>query len=207
MLEKEDMFDIKNEYCELLRKIKREGVEDLIAYLEDTDFFVAPASTQYHCSFPGGLCLHSLNVYHALCSLAEKFLDDSSYKEENLIVIGLLHDIYKIGFYEEYIKNEKVYSAYGKKMDELGAFDWVSSKMYKVKDAEDRNIIGNKGFTSYYRASNFIPLEKNEISALVNQYSAVDRDVSMDLSNILSKNPLAVVLHAADIIATYCIEK
>ena len=78
---------------------------------------------------------------------------------------------------------------------------------YKVKDAKDRKILGNKGTVSYLIASQFIPLTNEETMALMYQYSAADREPVNDLSEILAKFNLCVLLHSADIIATYCIEK
>jgi len=205
----------KEKFCDLLRDIDRENcdVEGLISYLEDTDFFTAPASTKYHCSFPGGLCEHSLNVYFALKNLVHGVQDmfnsvSEKYEvdENSLLIVGLLHDLNKINFYEEYAKNEKVYSKYGKKYDELGNFDWVATKAYKVKEAQDRKLLGNKGNISYIRASQFLQLTTEEMFALMYQYSAVDREPVNDLSEILAKYNLCVYLHSADIIATFCIE-
>ena len=75
MLTQEQILEVKQQYVDTLRQLKRKDsdIEGLIAYLEATDFFKAPASTQYHCSFPGGLCLHSLNVYEALVKLNKDF--------------------------------------------------------------------------------------------------------------------------------------
>ena len=44
-------------------KIHRDGLEDLLDWLQKADFFTAPASTRYHGSYEGGLCEHSLDVY------------------------------------------------------------------------------------------------------------------------------------------------
>jgi len=214
MLTVEQIKEVRQEFIDKLKEIKRQDcdIEGLIAYLDASGFFQAPASTQYHCSFPGGLALHSLNVYNALVDLNDLIIkqsegDHKGYDKDSLIIIGLLHDLGKLNFYEECVKNEKVYSKYGKKSDELGTFDWVSTKSYKVKDDKDREILGTKGFTSYYIASNFISLSKEEMVTLTNQYSAIDREPLNGLSNILANFNLAVLLHSADIIATYCIEK
>ena len=102
---------------------------------------------------------------------------------------------------------QKVYNQYGKKLDEVGAFDWVATKTFRVKDAEERQLLGNKGFVSFYIISEYIPLSREETMTIVNQYSATDKEPISDLSTILSNNNLAVLLHSADIIATYCIEK
>ena len=209
MLTDEQLEEVKQEYCNLLRSLERDGsdIDGLISYLEGTDFFDAPASTKYHCSFPGGLCLHSLNVYSALRSLVERFASDYTYSDDTIKIVALCHDFGKINFYEPYIKNEKVYSKQGKNFDAMGNFDWVPSRGYKVKEPEDRAIVGSKSFRAYMIANNFIPLTQGELVTLVNQYSASDGQQLPDLSNILAKYNLAVYLHCADIIATYCIEK
>ena len=49
--------------------IKREGVEDLKKWIEDSDFFTAPASTRYHGAVEGGLLHHTINVYLQLRKL------------------------------------------------------------------------------------------------------------------------------------------
>ena len=93
----------KQEFIELLRSTKREGIEDLINWLsEKSDFFEAPSSTIYHCNYPGGLCQHSLNVYYAArdfyetykkLSLPEKNVE--SIPMESIIITALLHDLCK----------------------------------------------------------------------------------------------------------------
>ena len=47
------------------------GADALLDYLENkSDFFTAPASARYHGAYAGGLCDHSLNVYHCLVDLS-----------------------------------------------------------------------------------------------------------------------------------------
>ena len=57
---------MKEKFIELLKSTNRPGIEDLISFLEKTDFFTAPASTRFHGSFEGGLVEHSLKVYEIL---------------------------------------------------------------------------------------------------------------------------------------------
>ena len=42
--------------------IKRDGIEDLLTWLDSTDFYTAPASTKYHGNYAGGLAKHCLAV-------------------------------------------------------------------------------------------------------------------------------------------------
>ena len=39
---------MKEEFLTLLRSVNREGIEELINFLEKSDFFKAPASTRFH---------------------------------------------------------------------------------------------------------------------------------------------------------------
>ena len=77
--------------------ITRDGADKLLAYLESSDFFTAPASTRYHGNYEGGLCQHSLNVYDALVDILArsrvKDLYGISYSPESIAIAALLHDL------------------------------------------------------------------------------------------------------------------
>ena len=61
------MEDKKERFLSIFNEVvHREGAEELLSWLSNSDFFTAPASTQYHGSHPGGLLEHSLNVYDCL---------------------------------------------------------------------------------------------------------------------------------------------
>ena len=57
---------MKEQFLELLKQVKREGIEELIEFIEKTDFFKAPASTRFHGDYEGGLVEHSMKVYEIL---------------------------------------------------------------------------------------------------------------------------------------------
>ena len=57
---------MKEKFLQLLKSVKREGIDELIAFIEKTDFFTAPASTRFHGCYEGGLVEHSLKVYEIL---------------------------------------------------------------------------------------------------------------------------------------------
>ena len=98
---------MKEEFLALLRKTNREGIEELINFLEKSDFFVAPASTRFHGNFEGGLAAHSMKVYEILKHKVENSVIDVEIKEESIILIGLLHDICKTNFYKVDYRNAK----------------------------------------------------------------------------------------------------
>ena len=67
MLTKEQIEQNKQTFIDLIRSIERDFDKDkLLNWLENSDFFYAPASTRYHSNFEGGLCAHSLSVYYSL---------------------------------------------------------------------------------------------------------------------------------------------
>ena len=113
MLTDQQILDNKNRFLELVRGIQREGVDmdRLIAQLEGSDFFDAPASAIYHNSFKGGLCAHSLNVYDSLKKLCVAFYTQTDpvtgergsiecpYTEDSIRIVSLFHDFDKMNKY------------------------------------------------------------------------------------------------------------
>jgi len=79
--------------------VKREGVDKLIKFLEESDYFTAPASVAFHSSHEGGLAEHSLQVYKNLIHKNEYY--KLEYSDETIAIAGLLHDACKCWFYEK----------------------------------------------------------------------------------------------------------
>ena len=96
----------KVRFINLLKSTNRTSIENVIDWLESTDFFEAPASTQYHENYTGGLCEHSLKVYDTLERLNKEFDIGIDYKSR--IIISLLHDVCKANVYTKEKKNVKI---------------------------------------------------------------------------------------------------
>ena len=102
----------KQEFEDLLRSTKREGIDYVIGDLEHDGFFEAPASAGHHLNVAGGLCQHSLNVCHAALMIYEGMekLDPAStgkVKRESVIIASLLHDVCKTDIYHRTVKKRK----------------------------------------------------------------------------------------------------
>ena len=71
MLTPEQIESNKIEFLKLIAEINIDGADTqgLVDFLDSSDFFTAPASTQYHANYKGGLCEHSLKVYKNLVTL------------------------------------------------------------------------------------------------------------------------------------------
>ena len=90
----------KEEFLELLRSTKRDGVEDVISDLENLGFFEAPASAGHHLNVEGGLVKHSINTCRAALAIWEamKPLEpalETEVKRDSIIIASLLHDVCK----------------------------------------------------------------------------------------------------------------
>lgn len=89
---------MENEIYELLRKSKREGIEELIAYLQYNDFGNAPASAVHHNNVAGGLCKHTMLVYETMRDLAVALdFGQEFVSAEQVIITAICHDIGKLG--------------------------------------------------------------------------------------------------------------
>lgn len=204
-----DINKNKEVFCELLKKITRENaqIEILVTKLEASDFFRAPASSIYHNAVQGGLCAHCLNVYNELTQLVTSHNLQESISEESIIIVSLLHDLSKMDYYEPSVINKKIYSADGKKYDELGNFDWKSIPGYKVRESSNRFLFGTHEETAEFMARCFIPLTVEESIAILHHSGFAGHNTNYDLTSIYNNYTLALLLHLADMLATYLDER
>ena len=95
----------REEFLQIWKQhVTRPGSEKLLDWLDHkTDFFTAPASTRFHGACEGGLCMHSLNVYHAL---HDTFFAEGD-NEESFAICALLHDLCKANYYKPGTRNVK----------------------------------------------------------------------------------------------------
>ncbi len=97
----------KSKFLELCKtQIKRPGMDALLDWMGNADFFTAPASTKYHGAYRGGLCQHSLDVYEQAKKLV--FMLPEAPSEESLAITTLFHDVCKVNLYKEDKKNQKI---------------------------------------------------------------------------------------------------
>lgn len=175
--------------------ITRPGADKLLAWIESSDFFAAPASTRFHLSSPGGLLEHSLHVFErmkAICAneatITPGFNEPSM---ETIAVCGLLHDICKANFYAVEMRNRKN--------------DQVRWEQYPFYVVDDKLPYGH-GEKSVYIISGFMRLSREEAMAIRWHMGFSDNDFQgggYSVGNAFDKFPLAVLLHIADLQATY----
>ena len=171
--------------------VSRAGVNELLEWLERTDFFVAPASTRFHGAEREGLVKHSLNVYDVMVRRNE--YDGGTESLESITVCALLHDLCKAEFYKESTRNVK--------NDETGK--WEKVPYYTI---EDRYPFGH-GEKSVLLISDYMKLTREEAFAIRYHMGFTGTEDNRTIGQVFELYPLTLALFTADMEATFCMEK
>lgn len=185
---------LKNEFIDLLKGTGRPGIGELIEWLEQTDFYTAPASSQFHGAFDGGLLVHSISVYKYL----KNFTKSLEVSEESIRIIGLLHDLCKVNFFTKQIRNVKV----------PGERRWEEEESYAIDDT----LPMGHGEKSVYLAMKYISLTDEEALAIRWHMGGYDDAARAYIggkaqSNAYRAYPVAAALNIADMYVTYLLNQ
>jgi len=182
--------------------IKREGITELVNWLEtETDYFTAPASSQFHGNYEGGLLDHSLQVLRFALhnfNLILKQKPDLEYLRESVVISALFHDVCKCN---NYVKEEKW------KKDENNK--WVSYQGWSTKDTFPMG----HGEKSVYLVSQHLKLTNAEVMAIRWHMGAFESSVNVTGSftsfafYAAMDNPLVRLIHCSDMLALAVEEK
>jgi len=186
-------MDQREEFLSIFSQhVTRPGVDKLLAWLDTTDFFRAPASTRFHGACAGGLLMHSLNVYHCL---REHYFEPGD-SEESFALCALLHDVCKANFYKPGTRNVK----------NEATGQWEKVPTFTIEDA----FPYGHGEKSVFLIERFVRLKPAEAVAIrwhMGGFDDAARGGCFAISQAYDQYPLAVKLHLADLEATYLKEK
>ena len=194
---KKGLFSIENErneimeeqFIELLKSTKREGIENLIEFLKKSDFFTAPASTRFHGSYEKGLMEHSMKVYEILKHKVETSIVPINVPQESIVIIALLHDICKTNFYKVDYRNAK---------NALGV--WEKVPYYTIEDT----IPYGHGEKSVMMITEYIKLTPEEKYAIRWHMGYTEpKELYTTIGEAYKKYPIALLTHEADLESTY----
>ena len=185
-VEQKNANEIK--FMELLARLNVDLTE-FSKFLDQINYFNAPASTQYMGAYPGGLCEHALIVAHELGVLCNAYYQ-GRYSEEDVIKVALLKDLYKATMYEAYMKNVK---------DEVSG-QWTTQPAYKTRESTARPVFGNAGFSSYMQVKNYFNLTDEQIEAIIH---SSPQSFDPDIHEVMRAYPLVTLTRMAEIAATY----
>lgn len=204
----------KKEFLDIARKyIHRDGLEKLLSWLEANDFYTTPASTKYHLCVEGGLCQHSLDVFHRMVDLCNHHYKNDQEEEapiyngtstevegafdmENIAIVALFHDIAKVNCYVKDFKNVKVN---GK---------WEQQEYWRW---EEQFIWSEHGAKSVYMIQQFMRLYIDEAQAICFHMGAAGDPISAVKDSrhtqVFDASEFAFFLHIADMWSTFIDEK
>jgi len=184
----------KSRFLQIIKQnISRPGIDELVDWISKSDFFVAPASTKFHSAVEGGLCDHCLKAYDRFLRLLEMEYGQDWQKVlslESATIIALFHDVCKINYYKVEYRNTKVDG------------EWVQKPVFVVDD----QLPYGHGEKSVYIINGFLRLTREEAMAINWHMGGFDTRVrggSYSLSDAFYKFPIAMIFHAADVMATY----
>jgi len=178
------------EFKTLIKSINRDGMDDLIKFIEEkTDFYTAPASTRFHGNYEGGLVEHSMKVYEILKQKVQNSPVKINVSEDSLKIIALLHDICKVNYYKVDYRNVK---------NEKGV--WEKVPYYTVEDT----IPYGHGEKSVMMINEYIKLTPEEKYCIRWHMGFTEpKELYNTIGLAYKKYPLALLLHEADLEATY----
>lgn len=191
-------MNTKEEFIQIYKEnIHREGADAFLEFLEGphSDFFTAPASTRFHGNIKGGLCAHSVHVYHCLKDYLDrqrvKEIYKMSYSDETIALVALLHDVCKINVYKKGTRNKKIDG------------QWQQVDVFEFED----DIPFGHGEKSVYMIQPFMRITREEAFAIRYHMGFSGSDSVNNVGKAFEMFPLAFALSTADMEATYFLDE
>lgn len=196
--------ETREKIINLLMSTGRDGMSNLVQWMDDNGFFTAPCSGGNHLAKEGGLAEHSLNVLDLMDDIYSggKLDEDAKISADSVIICALLHDLGKCGDYGKpgYVPN----------MVKDGRPTKAEPEQ-KYKQSESKPFEVNKELTpidhevrSVKIASKFIELTEEEELAIL-WHNGLYGTFKYQIQN--KETPLYLLLHFADMWASRVVEK
>lgn len=188
---------------DLLMGTKREGMENLLNWMNDNGFYTAPCSGGNHLAKEGGLLEHSLNV---LDLMEDIFIHGPLYgnaeiSRESIVICALLHDLGKCGDHGKanYVPN-MIKDGRPTKAEPEQKYKQSEDKPYKVNP--ELMVIPHE-VRSVAIAERFIALTEDEEWAIL-MHNGLYGDFRYGIQG--KETPLYLLLHFADMWASRVLE-
>jgi len=158
-------------YENLKRRVVRRKLEfnEFIEFLEkETTWLISPASTKYHLAVEKGLLIHSVGVAYNMMEIKKVMLPQID--DEVCIVIGLFHDVGKLGMPNKplYLNNENGSYHYNPDSVSMGLAVrslYLVSKFLKLTDDEAQAIAYHDG--QYIEENKIVAHRESPLTLLV----------------------------------------
>lgn len=204
---------IKKNIIQDLLSVKREGMKELVDYLEREGYFEVPASSKYHSNFwgasedgeCGGLAYHSYLVMELLKEKNEKY--ELELSDESIYIMAYLHDLAKLGLYGTKVSEEE-FDKYGYKLKKDPITNkWVSDKVILTNNENPILHFGH-GELSCIRIMQFLKkITVEELLAIRWHSGAYEaKEHYRDFQQAVKKYKSIMALHICDLEASQLME-
>ena len=185
-------MDIQERYQGLKNKVvkRKKEFDSFINMLEkDSSWLTSPASTRFHLNKESGLLEHSVGVAETFLKFREALAPQIS--EESCVIVGLLHDVGKIGMpgKPRYLKNDN---------------EWEIKKRNMTYKVNPEEVYLGLAARSLYLIAKYIPLSDSEAQAILyhdGQYVEANRESAHH------ETPLTLLAHFADLWTAHILEE
>lgn len=192
---------LRARFEQLLRDTGRDNIEYVLEDLDAWGFYSAPASSQGHGAYPGGLLEHSLNVYDAAMMAREDMIKqrpdlEDELSAESIAIAALLHDVCKADYYKLVRK---------KRRNEVGGYEDID--VYEIHD--ERFPVGHGEKSVILLLQSGLDLRDEEIYAIRWHMGPwnLSREDEKYYRQASKATPLQPLIHAADTLASAITER
>lgn len=195
---------MKQKCIDLLMKTGREGMSELIAWMEENGFFESPCSGGYHLAKEGGLLEHSMNVLTVMQNTVFSLQGEEALIKkhwDSIVICSLLHDLGKCGDHGKpgYVPN-MVKDGRPTKAEPEQKYKQSESKPFEVN--KDLYPIDHE-IRSVKIASRYIELTEDEELAIL-WHNGLYGNFKYQIQG--KETPLYLLLHFADMWASRVME-
>ena len=170
----------KQRFYSLIHGVNRIGIDELLEWIEESDYFKAPASTKFHGNYEGGLLKHCLKVHDIFDSILLR--NKVKINRESVIICALFHDLCKVNtYFPKFLKN--------------------GSRAKTPYETIDSIPLGH-GAKSVWRVQQFMRLSTEEAMIIRWHMNIFDRNYLQYQSKIQQTHPITTLFFCADYIAT-----
>lgn len=184
-----------NYFRNSMMSTKREGMADLLDFMEELGFLDAPASGGNHLCKDGGLLEHTVNVMQLAEKIGVAMLGGAAYNKihDSVIIAAGLHDLGKCGRCgSAYYVENMIQDGKPTKKDPVQKYKRSEAKPYKI--SPDLCHIDHP-LRSVELAARYIDLTEEEEHAIFYHDGAYG-SLAYDLKG--HEEPLQVIVHFAD---------
>ncbi len=137
---------MKSKFVEDLKKTDRDGIDQLLEFLEEIGFYEKPASINHHLNKTGGLLEHTVNVKNEYLKLNEESGVEIPW--ENIVIQASLHDLEKCFAYTSEMQHT-ITEGQNNFLKSLANNNINLYNKYKIsKHVKDKNFIISKEYAS-----------------------------------------------------------